>query len=63
MTSVKIDLTNESDEELSCRVFVDDDLYAASTEPGFANVISERFIYTQEQYDVLFEDIERTNEE
>ena len=58
-----IDLTNYSEDELSLNVFNDESLYLIRNTEGLKEELDERFIYTPEQLEVLFADLEDDEEE
>lgn len=60
---MKTDLTEYSDNELSMHVFNDEGLYRMRNKPYLKETLDEYFIYTDEQYEVLLQDIEEDNEE
>lgn len=54
----KQDLTNYSEIELSLLVFNDEGLYNMRHKRNFLNTIDELFIYTDDQLEVLKQDLE-----
>ena len=57
-------ITEYSDQELSLMVFNDESLYNARHSIGFIeSIINELFIYTDEQLEVLEEDLKEDLEE
>ena len=57
----KQDITQHSDQELSLLVFNDEYLYLRRHLPSFIELIKEMFIFTDEQLQVLIEDLEEEN--
>ena len=52
------DLTQYSDQELSLHVFKDEDLYNMIHDmQSLQNILRESFIYTEDQLNILVEDI------
>ena len=54
----KQDVTMHSDDELSLIVMNDEFFYTQRHDRGFLSLVSESFIYTSEQLDVLTQDLE-----
>jgi len=59
MNMNKEDLTNYSDNELSLRVFNEEDLYYFRHTRQLEDIINERFVYTDFQYAMLLGDLTR----
>lgn len=60
---MKLDITNYSDEELSLIVFNDEILYLSRHNDNFFDLIDDEFIYTDEQKDVLIQDLSDDKDE
>ena len=53
----KQDLTEYSDSELSLMVFNDEGLYRMRRRPGLKELLEEYFVFTEEQWEQLENDI------
>jgi len=57
------DITNHSENELSLLVFNDETLYRMRRKSYFFETLKELFIYTEEQLEVLKNDLQADSEE
>lgn len=60
---MKQDLTEYSDNELSMHVFNDEGLYRSRNRYGFLESLTEYFIFTDSQLDVLKDDLTEDEKE
>jgi len=59
----KHDITMHSDEELSLLVFNDEGLYRMRTDSQFLGYLNDIFIFTEEQLEVLEQDLAEDRKE